>query len=115
MNKTVEVTGMQMKAQAEKGLLINEMTGTGNVTSGSTTVNNGTYSESALAGQATAIALRPASTSNLSAWWHANSKKSSLEAGVNAGGTAMDADTVKINANDYYTDIASLTDRKSVV
>lgn len=109
MNKTVEVTGMQMKAQAEKGLLINEMTGTGDV--GSPAVANGTYSESALAGQASAIALRPASTSDLAAWWHANSKKSSLEAGVNAGGTAMETDTVKVNDNDYYADIkpSSLT------
>lgn len=107
MNKTVEVTGMQMKAQAEKGLLINEMTGTGDVSG----TNNGTYSESAKAGDASATALRPASTANLSAWWHANSKKSSLEAGVNAAGDGMDADTVKVNTNDYYTDIkpASLT------
>ena len=83
------------------------MTGTGTVSS----VDNGTYSEAATAGQSTAIALRPASTSNLSAWWHANSKKSSLEAGVNAGGTGIEADTVKVTATDYYTDIkpASLT------
>jgi len=101
MNKTVEVTGMQMKAQAEKGLLINEMPGTGTVSG----TNNGTYSESAKAGDASATALRPASTANLSAWWHANSKKSSLEAGVNAAGDGMDADTVKVNANDYYADI----------
>ena len=103
MNKTVEVTGMKLQAQAEKGLLINEMTGTGDV--GTPAVANGTYSESATAGQATAISLRPASTSDLAAWWHANSKKSSEEAGANAGGTAVDDNTVQISTGVYYADI----------
>lgn len=100
MNKSVEVTGMKLKAQAEKGLLINEMAGTGSV--GDPAVANGTYAESATAGQDSAIALRPTSTKDLTDWWHANSKKSSEEAGANAAGSALDTDnTVVVNGKAY--------------
>jgi len=73
MNKEVQVIGMEVKAHAEEGLLINE------VASAIST----TWDEQAQ-GKATAelISLRPASSSNLTTFWHANSKKSSDEAGL---------------------------------
>lgn len=97
MNKSVEVTGMQLKAEAEKGILINEMAG----------VSDGTWSAQALAGQTSAIALRPASTSDLAKWWHANSKFTSNEGGAGTGATVtVDTDkTVALNTGVYYADI----------
>lgn len=96
MNKEVKVTNMQVKAHAEEGLLINEVAA----------FNSNTWDEEATAGDGeTFTALRPASTKNLTEWWHANSKKSSNEAGYGSG--SVDADnTVKVGDN-YYTDISS--------
>lgn len=97
MNKSVEVTGMQLKAQAEKGILINEMAG----------ASDGTWSAEALAGQSSAIALRPASTSDLANWWHANSKITSNEGGAGTGTTVTvdTTNTVALDTNVYYADI----------
>ncbi len=96
MNKEVSVTGMQLKAHSEEGLLINE------VASAST----GTWEEVALAGQGSAISLRPASTKDLANWWHANSKKSNNEAGADANGS-IDTDlTVEVATGTYYKDIS---------
>lgn len=103
MNKTVEVTGMKLQATAEKGILINEMA----------RPSEGTWSESAIAGQAAPIALRPASTSNFTDWWHANSRKTNLEAGIGSGtATAVDSDnTVQLASGEYYSSLANaLTD-----
>lgn len=73
MNKEVSVTGMEMKAHAEEGLLINEVK----------LAKSGTWDEQATANATpTEIQLRPASTQNFTKWWHANSKKSADEAGV---------------------------------
>lgn len=93
MNKSVEVTGMQLKAQAEKGILINEKAG----------VSDGTWSEDALA-DSTVNALRPASTGNFEDWFHANSKKTNTETGLS--GTSVDANTVLISGSNYYSDIS---------
>ncbi|MCR5015153.1 MAG: hypothetical protein K6A75_01080 [Ruminococcus sp.] len=98
MNKDVKVTGMNMKAHAEKGILINEMQG----------MDEGTWSEEALAGQPTAIALRPASTSDFTNWWHANSKITSGEAGSTGSGS-VDANTVLISSGTYYNNISSIS------
>ncbi len=100
MNKNVEVKGMQLKAEAEKGILINEM-------SGYDVSTNGTWSAEALAGQTSAIALRPASTSDLTNWWHANSKITSNEAGAGSGATVTvdTTNTVALDTNVYYADI----------
>ena len=100
MNKSVEVKGMQLKAEAEKGILINEMAGPDAAT-------NGTWSAEALAGQSSAIALRPASTSDLANWWHANSKITSNEGGAGTGQTVTvdTANTVALGTNVYYSDI----------
>ena len=103
MNKDVKVTGMKLQATAEKGILINEMQG----------VSDGTWSETALAGQDTPIALRPTSTYNLNDWWHANSRKTNLEAGIGSGANATveDGNTVKRADNSYYESLAgALTD-----
>ena len=99
MNKTVEVKGMKLQASAEKGILINEMAG----------VSDGTWSETALAGQEDPIALRPASTYDFSDWWHANSKKTNLEAGIGSGTTVEDNNTVLISSDVYYADLGSGT------
>ena len=73
MNKEVSVIGMEVKAHAEEGLLINEVKD----------ADSKTWDEQAQ-GDATAnlISLRPASSSNLTKFWHANSKKSADEAGL---------------------------------
>ncbi|MCR5292059.1 MAG: hypothetical protein K6E28_04105 [Eubacterium sp.] len=94
MNKEVKVTGMQMKAHAEEGLLINEVAAH----------DSNTWDEEAKAGDDTTYtALRPASTKDLTNWWHANSKKTNNEAGYGSG-TVDETNTVKIGDN-YYTDI----------
>jgi len=91
MNKEVRVTNMQVKAHAEEGLLINEVAN----------AKSNTWDEEAIGGYSSAIALRPASTSNLSTWWHANSKKSYSEAG--ASGSDVDTvNTVDIDGSGTY-------------
>jgi hypothetical protein len=114
MNKSVEVTGMKLKAQAEKGILINEMAGNGTVGEGNSAVDNGTWSESALA-ESTVNALRPASTANFTAWWHANSKKTNTEAGVNAGGNGVDNNTVQLTGGGYYSNITYVENGATVL
>jgi hypothetical protein len=91
MNKTVEVTGMEVKAHAEEGLLINEVKA----------ANSQTWDDAATAGSTT-FALRPASTSNLTNWWHANSKKSHEEAGQDEL-----VDTVQISDGVYYANVSA--------
>lgn len=59
------------------------------------------------AATATAFKLRPASTSDLETWWHANSKKSADEAGIDAK-----SDTVEVDSTTHaiYTNISSISD-----
>lgn len=94
MNKEVKATTMQVKAHAEEGLLINEVAA----------FDDTNWDEQAQA-KATGetYALRPASTADLSTWWHANSRKSADEAGVDALTDTVDVDT---NGN-KYTNISS--------
>ena len=96
MNKTVKVTGMEMKAHAEEGLLINE----------EALATSAYWDEEAKAGDTEFVALRPASTSNLSNWWHANSLNMDKEAGLSTSGS-VEAYTAKINDSDYYANIGS--------
>lgn len=98
MNKEVKVQGMQMKAHAEEGLLINEVKAW----------NDSFWDDLALAGDSgDATALRPASTKNLQDWWHANSKSASNEAGASgATGSTVDSDTV----DGAYTNISSISE-----
>jgi len=96
MNKDVSVTGMKLKAQAEKGILINEMAG----------ISSGTWSEEAFA-KSTVNALRPASTADFTNWWHANSKKTNTEAGIS--GTSVDTNTVQLSSGTYYSDISNIS------
>ena len=91
MNKEVSVTGMEVKAHAEEGLLINEVKAK----------DSNTWDDAATAGT-NLIALRPASTSNLTNWWHANSKKSAEEAGQGELG-----DTVEISSGTYYANVSA--------
>jgi len=102
MNKEVSVTGMELKAHSEEGLLINEVK----------LATSSTWDDAAqAAATATGFELRPASTSNLTTWWHANSKKSSDEAGVDATG-----DTVVVDAstNAIYTNISDISDHVDI-
>lgn len=98
MNKEVSVVGMQMKAHAEEGLLINEVAD----------ADDGNWDEQAKAGDSEFVALRPASTFDLSHWWHANSLKNDLEAGIGGSGSVETANTAKIG-DDYYANISSGT------
>lgn len=96
MNKEVKVTGMEVKAHAEEGLLINEVKAHADTN----------WDDQATAGT-NLIALRPASTSNLTNWWHANSKISAEEAGIGE----LDTNTVEVATGKYYTNVsASNTD-----
>jgi hypothetical protein len=91
MNKEVSVTGMEVKAHAEEGLLINEVKA----------ANSQTWDDAATAGTNT-VALRPASTSDLTTWWHANSKQYHEEAGIGElENTVQDA-----NGN-YYANVSA--------
>ncbi len=101
MNKEVSVKGMQVKATAEQGLLINEVKG-----------DSSTWDSEATGGDANAIALRPASTKNLNDWWHANSKVRDDDAGANVSGNDVSIDTdktVAIDTGKYYTPISGET------
>ena len=94
MNKEVKVTGMEVKAHAEEGLLINEVK----------TADDANWDEEAKAGDSEYLALRPASSADLATWWHANSLKFDNEAGYGTNG--VDAEkTAKIGSSDYYSDI----------
>ena len=98
MNKVVTVTGMELKAHSEEGLLINEVK----------LATSATWDDAAqAAATATAFELRPTSTSNLTTWWHANSKKSADEAGIDAKGDTVVVDST---TNAIYTDISSISD-----
>ena len=74
MNKEVSVTGMEVKAHAEDGLLINEVKASADL--------NWDDAATANATTPTNVVLRPASTSDMVTFWHANSKKPHDEAGV---------------------------------
>lgn len=91
MNKEVSVTGMEVKAHAEEGLLINEVK----------LATSATWDSQATAGSNT-IALRPASTSDLTNWWHANSKQFNEEAGIGE----LDQ-TVDDGSGNYYANVSA--------
>lgn len=96
MNKQVKATSMEVKAHAEEGLLINEVAAPGNTWDDVATANQTTADQ--------AIQLRPASTKNLTDWWHANSKKTNNEAGYGSG--TVDAEnTIALGSGTYYSDI----------
>ena len=97
MNKEVSVTGMEVKAHAEEGLLINEVAAAG----------SHTWDEQATGGAQSAVVLRPASTFDMTAFYHANSKKSYDEAGMQSGSTLDSGSTVKISDGVYYTDVTA--------
>ena len=84
------MTGMELKAHAEEGLLINEVKAN----------NSETWDDLATAGN-NVIALRPASTADLTTWWHANSKQSHEEAGQDEL-----VNTVLISSGTYYADVS---------
>jgi hypothetical protein len=99
MNKEVTVTGMELKAHSEEGLLINEVK----------LATSGTWDDAAqAAGTPTTFELRPTSSYNLADWWHANSKKSADEAGLDAK-----TDTVVVNSTTgaIYTSLSTATDQ----
>lgn len=99
MNKDVKVTGMEVKAKAEKGLLVNEVAA----------ANSNTWDEVAISGDSAFTQLFPTSTYNSSTWWHANSKKSNAEAGAvvgDGGAVSVDSNTVLISEGNYYSSLA---------
>jgi hypothetical protein len=101
LNKEVSVTGMQLKAHSEEGLLINEVKA-----HDSTTWD----SEAKAVDSPVAYALRPASTSDLANWWHANSKQSSIEAGIDN----LDQ-TVALAGGAKYTDLDDTATNKTII
>jgi len=79
MNKDVKATSMQVKARAEGGLLINEVS----------TVGDANWDDAATANSLPGTSLVPTSTTNAAKWFHANSKSASDEAGATSN-TASD-------------------------
>jgi len=103
MNKEVQVVGMEVKAHAEEGLLINEVK----------EANSKTWDEQAQGKQtAELISLRPASSHNLTTFWHANSKKSSDEAGLgdDKDNTVVITAASGENSAVLYKDVTSIKD-----
>ncbi|MCR5480756.1 MAG: hypothetical protein K6F27_12985 [Ruminococcus sp.] len=94
MNKEVKATSMQVRAKAEQGLLINEVSA----------ADSTTWDDEATAAQTagTASLLYPASTADGSAWYTAGSKKSNDAAAATAGNKSG-------NLVDDYTALSSLT------
>lgn len=94
MNREVSVTNMQVQATAEGGLLISETSGHGSTDQWDdvATANN----------LPTGVVLLPTSTTNSSAWYHANSKSANDEAG--AGATSTSA-----NLSGSYATLSSLS------
>ena len=82
---------MEVKAHAEEGLLINEVKA----------YNSQTWDAQATAGSNT-VALRPASTSDLTNWWHANSKQYNEEAGIGEL-----TQTVQDSSGNYYANVSA--------
>jgi hypothetical protein len=94
MNKEVSVTGMEVKAHAEEGLLINEVAAHDSDTWDEQATGNTT---------ATLISLRPASTADFTKFWHANSTKSYDEAGIGDD----QANTALISEGVYYKEVTA--------
>lgn len=105
MNKEVQVVGMEMKAHSEEGLLINEVA----------TATDKNWDEQAQGkGTPQLISLRPASSHNLTTFWHANSKKSSDEAGL---GDDNDNTVIISGSGDeavLYKNVTSIKDHEVV-
>ncbi|ADU22760.1 hypothetical protein [Ruminococcus albus] len=87
MNKEVQVTGMEVKAKAEKGLLINEV-----ATSGDTN-----WDEEAKSTANAGATLIPMSSADMSTWAHANS----VAANASAKGTAANTKSDKLSSAGY--------------
>ena len=107
MNKQVSVVNMQVKAHAEEGLLINEVA----------LATSPTWDEQAqgnTVADTKAISLRPASTLNLVTWWHANSKKSADEAGVDAINDTVDVDGSGTKYVEVSSTATGITDKAIV-
>jgi hypothetical protein len=96
MNKEVKAIGMEVKAHSEEGLLINEV----KLATSDTWDNQATANTTP-----TLISLRPASTQNFTKWWHANSKVSADEAGIDEN----QANTVEIETGKYYKEVTAGT------
>lgn len=101
MNKTVEVTNMQVKAKAEKGLLINEVA----------TYNDTHWDEIATSEADTNFTLIPMSTLDGATWVHANSAAAN-DSGKAASATAKGA---KIASDGYsFFTLASTANGKNL-
>ncbi|MCR5694996.1 MAG: hypothetical protein K6G89_08565 [Clostridia bacterium] len=80
MNTTVTATGMEVKAVAEKGILINEVA----------TSNSNSWDDEATANDTTPILLRATSTATTASWYTASSKKSNTSASATSGTASSD-------------------------
>ena len=97
MNSTVKATGMKIKAKAEAGLLINEVKD----------ADDDNWDDEAVANSLPNTSLVPTSTTDATAWFHANSKTASDEAGATA------KDTASTNLSGDYEELSSLKASKT--
>ena len=95
MNTEVKATGMQVKAKAEKGILINEVA----------TSDDTNWDEEAKSGQTSAISLHATSTANTKTWYTASSKKSADGAGAAASSknSNLNGDYITLGSTGYTT------------
>lgn len=87
MNKEVKVTGMEVKAKAEKGLLVNEVA----------SVDSTTWDEEAKSQANAGATLIPMSSADMATWAHANS----VAANAAAKGTAANTKSDKLSSAGY--------------
>ena len=92
MNKEVEVTGMQVKAKAEQGLLINEVAD----------YSDSNWDNEATNNQSEGIRLHATSTANTGTWYVAYSSKANSSASAASGQASEDL------SSGYFTQLKLL-------
>jgi hypothetical protein len=102
MNKTVQVTNMQVQAKADKGLLINEVA----------TASDSNWDALATTNQVAGIMLRATSTANTNAWYvgysEANSDAAAATAGTRSTNLADDTYYTLGSSEGYTTAVETL-------
>ena len=102
LNTEVSAEGMQVKAVAEQGLLINEVA----------TANDTNWDNQGLAGQNAPVSLRATSTANTGTWYVAFSKLSDNSASAtsgNASGNLTDAGYTALGTSPFTTTTNTVT------
>ena len=100
MNKEVEVTGMQVKAKAEQGLLINEVAD----------YSDSNWDNEATNNQSEGIRLHATSTANTGTWYVAYSSKANSSESAASGQASEDLSSgyFTLGSGDYATSVETI-------